>query len=77
MDPSSGEVRALGKEAAPADLDEAVERSARRRARVEDGFAAALEAERRRKEELERAFRKAAEKAKDGPIERPDEDRWR
>lgn len=81
VDPASGRVMALGKEERPHDLSEAVQRSQTRAEGVGDSFAAALEAERNRKQELEDAFRKAAQKAKDGdPEERPDaplDDRWR
>ncbi len=77
MDPRSGEVVSLGQGEKPQDLAEAVQRSEQRTDTVKDSFAAALEAERNRKGELEDAFRKAAQKAKETDVESPDEDRWR
>ncbi len=78
VDPRSGEVLAMGKGDKPQDLADAVQRSAARQDAVKDSFAAALEAERHRKDELEDAFRKAAQRAKDdGPAAPRDDDRWR
>ena len=81
VDPNSGKVLAHGEGAkGPADLGEAVQRRAARDEKVKDSFAAAMEAERNRKKELEDLFRKASDKAKkddgDAP-ENPLDDRWR
>ncbi len=80
VDSATGEVldhRAPGE--GVADLDEAARRHAERQAKKRDAFGAAMEAERRRKEELEERFRRAAKRARDEGEsgERPDEDRWR
>ncbi|MBC8328676.1 MAG: hypothetical protein H8E31_08015 [Planctomycetes bacterium] len=77
VDPRSGQVVSLGKGEKPQDLAEAVQRSEERQEAVKDSFSAALEAERHRKDELEDAFRRAAQKAKDSDPENPNEDRWR
>jgi len=80
VDSATGEVldhRAPGE--GVADLDEATRRHVERQARKHDAFGEAMEAERRRKEELAERFRRAAERARDEGEsgEGRDEDRWR
>lgn len=81
MDAATGQVISHGPGDRPKDLGEAARQHEERKAGQADAFGAAMNAERRRKEELEDLFRKAADKAKSAdPEERPeggDEDRWR
>lgn len=82
VDPQTGKVAAAPAAAKPKDLSEVVTRVQGRSAKVQDSFSAALDAERRRKQELEDLFKKAQDKVKtEGPDpSRPDsplDDRWR
>ncbi len=89
VEPASGQVQVLDalrpEEAGeggerPRDLGEALRRSQERAVGRRSAFDEALEAERRRKKELEEHFRQARERASEDP-ERPPEnpldDRWR
>lgn len=81
VDAATGQVIAHGPGERPKDLGEAARRHEERKAGQADAFGAAMDAERRRKEELEDLFRKAADKAKSAdPDQQPDrgnDDRWR
>lgn len=82
VDRQSGQVTAAGERPRPKDLSEVVQRVQERSGKAAGDFTAALDAERRRKQELEELFRKAQDKArKEGPpTERPEsplDDRWR
>jgi hypothetical protein len=81
VDPRTGQIIAHGPGEKPADLGEATRQHEAKRATKEDAFRTAAAAERGRKEELDRLFKKAADKARqDDPGEKPDrgqDDRWR
>lgn len=81
VEAETGKVIAHGPGERPKDLGEAARRHEEKKAGRDDAFGAAMGAERRRKEELEDLFRKAADKAKDAdPEQEPDrgnDDRWR
>jgi len=80
VDPRSGKVLSHGSTEGPRDLGEALGRVEKARTRKNSDFQSALDAERRRKKELEDLFRKASEEAgkkDDQPPENPLDDRWR
>lgn len=81
VDAATGQVIAHGPGDRPKDLGEATRQHEQRKSGQADAFGAAMDAESRRKEELEDLFRKAADKAKaidpEEPPERGNEDRWR
>jgi len=81
VDRETGAVIAHGPGERTKDLGEATRRHEEKKAGRNDAFGAAIDAERGRKEELEKLFRKAAEKAEESdPGEKPDkanDDRWR
>jgi len=82
VDPKNGNVLVHGEEAEkPADLGDVVKRIEQREEKLNDSFGEAMEAERRRKQELHDLFKKAKDKAesdtsKNGP-DNPLDDRWR
>ncbi len=81
VDPRTGLIIAHGQGEKPADLGEATRQHEAKRSAKEDAFRSAAAAERGRKEELDRLFKKAADKARqDDPgaqPDRPQDDRWR
>ncbi|TAH36807.1 MAG: hypothetical protein EYC70_07405 [Planctomycetota bacterium] len=82
VDARSGKVFASSDKPRAKDLSEVVSRVQERSSKAADSFSAALEAERKRKQELEDLFRKAQDKVKQdgggesGP-DAPLDDRWR
>jgi len=81
LDPRTGQIVAHGPGEKPADLGEAARQHAEKGTMKEDAFRSALAAERGRQEELDRIFKKAADKARqeDPGVQpdRPQDDRWR
>lgn len=81
VDPRTGAIVAHGPGERPADLGEATRQHEQKQTNKDDAFRQAAAAERGRKEELDRLFNKAADKARqDDPgaqPDRPQDDRWR
>jgi len=81
VDPHTGAIIAHGPGEKPADLGEAARLHQEKGVKKEDAFRSAVAAERSRKEDLDKLFKKAADKARqDDPgaqPERPQDDKWR